>query len=138
MNAMVKHTAFRLSSANFLRSSPASSCGYELLNRDPETADSGESDDRWRTASKREQWSCVSRDERARHRRAFLRTYKLASPDSVGRRRKRRVIRCGNLRKMAVKAKRLVVSIVSFARATSRGCRSAVIVSLPRPITRCF
>ncbi|KAF8007920.1 hypothetical protein BT93_K1807 [Corymbia citriodora subsp. variegata] len=128
MNTTVKNTTFRLSPANFLQSSPAISRGYKLLNRDSE-ATGNESDDRW---------SRITRDERARHRRVFLRTYKLASTDSFGKMRKRRIIRCKKLRKIVLKARRLVVAIISFARARSCDCGSAINASCPRPITRCF
>ncbi|KAI6672939.1 hypothetical protein NL676_000845 [Syzygium grande] len=137
MNTMVKTTTFVLSPANFLHSSPANSCAYELLNRGSEVTND-ESDDQWGTASKRDEWSRVMRDERARHRRVFLRMYKLASVDSLGKRRKRSIIRCKKLRKIMIKAKRLVVSIVSFSRPRACDCRSAINVSCLRPITRCF
>lgn len=129
MNTMVKTTTFLLS--------PANSCAYELLNHGSE-ATNNESEDRWRTAPGRDEWSRVTCDERVRHRRVFLRTYKLASADSLGKRRKRSIIRCKKLRKIVIKAKRLVVSMVSFAQARACDCRSAINVSCPQPITRCF
>lgn len=128
MSAMVRNTPFRLSPANFLWSSPAISHDYKLLNHDSGATDDESSDP----------WSRITRNERSRHRQVFLRTYKLASADSLGKRRKGRTIRYKKLRKIVVKVKRLVIAMVSFARPRPCDCRSVINVSCPRPITRCF
>ncbi|CAK9151350.1 unnamed protein product [Ilex paraguariensis] len=75
------------------------------------------------------------RRDRARKRHIFLQTYKLAYMDSSGKSRSRK------LKKLAVKLKSAVVSVVSFIRLNSLrtfNYRSAICASSPSSIRNCF
>ncbi|GLT86933.1 hypothetical protein SLE2022_050400 [Rubroshorea leprosula] len=82
-------------------------------------------------------FSVHRRRERAKQRQIFLRTYKLSAVDNVGGRSK-----TDKLKKVAVKVRRVVVSMFGFMRNTGSlrstcDCRSAICVASPTPIRRC-
>ncbi|KAI6697382.1 hypothetical protein NL676_017501 [Syzygium grande] len=102
---------------------------------------------RWRNLSRRKRESHAGlrpsfsyRRERARHRQAFLKTYKLGSADGLTADESNSRRLCN--KKVVAKAKAMVVSVLSFLRIGSLrscNCQSAIRASAPRPLrNHCF
>jgi hypothetical protein len=82
------------------------------------------------------QYSLSYKHDRAKKRQIFLKSYKLAPLETLGR-----SSRPGKLKKMVVKVKKVVVSVVSFMRIGSlrpcSNCRLSIYTSSPMPRRKC-
>ncbi|GMN57110.1 hypothetical protein TIFTF001_026229 [Ficus carica] len=93
---------------------------------------------RKRSESRRVAYSRSYRNERAKQRRIFLKTYTLAPPEKL---RRRRLAKPRPLKKLATKVTKVVVSVLSFlrlgsGRLKSCDCRLAIRASSPTPVQR--
>ncbi|GMJ06419.1 hypothetical protein HRI_004311100 [Hibiscus trionum] len=124
MSSLVRNAA-----ANFSRRVD----GYELLDQSQGTKE--ETSGRYRTFSKRRSQSY--RRDRARKRQIFLRSYKLSA---VCDDRGRHEMKPRKLKKVVLKVKKVVESLVSFMRIGSLkscNCRSAIYAAVPISIKKC-
>ncbi|MBA0592679.1 hypothetical protein Gorai_009654 [Gossypium raimondii] len=113
--------------------------GYELLDQSGETRE--ENPPQYRTSSKRRPHSVVAslsyRRDRAKKRQIFLRSYKLSAVDNNWGQPKPK---SRKLKKMVLKVKTVVVSLVSFMRIgsfKSCNCGSAICAAAPIAIKKC-
>ncbi|EXB55632.1 hypothetical protein L484_003489 [Morus notabilis] len=115
--------------------------GYEPLDHDH---DHHHHQPGWRAFSKRKKeshrmpYSRSYRNERAKHRRIFLNSYKLEPAKKL---RRRRLAKPPRIKKLAIKITKAVVSVLSFLRIGSRrltscDCRLAISASSPTPAHR--
>ncbi|KAJ7948285.1 Beta-(1--_2)glucan export ATP-binding/permease protein like [Quillaja saponaria] len=105
--------------------------GYEPLNQDKDTNHGQQIKE---TCSKLMN-SLSYRRNRAKQRQVFLRTYKLAPIHKLSGSKSQKV------KKIAVKVKKFVASMVSFMRIgslRSSSCKSAIAAASPIPIRKCF
>lgn len=114
--------------------------GYQILDR---TETGGEENGSWRTFSRRKRGpynmvtSLSYRQERAKKRQIFLQSYKLTTIDSTLGGSKNSY----KLKRVMIKVKAVVVSIVSISRIGSwKSCnsRSAICASSPTSVAKCF
>ncbi|XVF01959.1 hypothetical protein REPUB_Repub04eG0134500 [Reevesia pubescens] len=130
MNTLVRNTT-----SNFSRIVD----GYELLDQNNQSRE--ENLGQYRTFSKKRSPSMVAsfsyRRERAKKRQIFLRSYKLSAVDDSWKQTK---TKSRKLKKMVVKVKTVLVSVVSFMRIGSLkscNCRSAISAVAPISIKKC-
>ncbi|XWS68612.1 hypothetical protein CRYUN_Cryun04dG0105400 [Craigia yunnanensis] len=129
------NTLVRNATSNFSRRVD----GYELLDQNNERKE--ENLGQYRTFSKRRAQSMVAsfsyRRDRAKKRQIFLRSYKLSAVDDNWERPKTKSLK---LKKMVVKVKTVVVSVMSFMRIgslKSSNYRSAICGAAPISIKKC-
>ncbi|GMI99681.1 hypothetical protein HRI_003637400 [Hibiscus trionum] len=129
MNSLVRNAT-----ANFSRRAD----GYELLDQREETKE--EASGQYRAFSKRRAPSVLTslsyRRDRAKKRQIFLRSYKLSAVGDGWGKPKTKPRR---LKKVVIKVKTVVVSLVSFMRIGSLkscNCRSAICAAVPISIKK--